>query len=30
LGTVEKGRVDWDEKSVAEKFARYLEENVKQ
>jgi protein KTI12 len=30
LGTVEKGRVDWDEKSVAEKFVRYLEENVKQ
>jgi protein KTI12 len=30
LGTVEKGVVDWGEEAVAEKFARYLEENVKQ
>jgi protein KTI12 len=29
LGTTEKGAVDWSEKSVAEKFALYIEENLK-
>jgi len=30
LGTTEKGAVDWSESSVADKFSRYLEENLKQ
>lgn len=30
LGTTEKGAVDWEEASIAGKFARYLEENVRQ
>ncbi|KAG5716758.1 Protein kti12 [Termitomyces sp. T112] len=29
LGTTEKGAVNWDEKSIAGKFAAYLEEHVK-
>ncbi|KAK7692458.1 hypothetical protein QCA50_004083 [Cerrena zonata] len=29
LGTVEKGVVDWSEESVADKFAAYIEENLK-
>ncbi|KXN90648.1 Protein kti12 [Leucoagaricus sp. SymC.cos] len=29
LGTTEKGAVDWEERSIADKFARYLEENIK-
>ncbi|CAL1706625.1 unnamed protein product [Somion occarium] len=29
LGTVEKGAVDWSEKSIADKFAAYIEENLK-
>lgn len=29
LGTVEKGAVDWSEESVADKFAAYVEENLK-
>ena len=29
LGTTEKGAVDWSEKSVADKFALYIEENLK-
>ena len=29
LGTTEKGNVDWSEKSVAQKFVEYLEENLK-
>ncbi|KAF9452346.1 chromatin associated protein KTI12 [Macrolepiota fuliginosa MF-IS2] len=30
LGTTEKGAVVWEESSIAEKFSRYLEENVQQ
>ncbi|KAJ3571768.1 hypothetical protein NP233_g3539 [Leucocoprinus birnbaumii] len=30
LGTTEKGAVDWEESSIADKFARYLEETVRQ
>lgn len=29
LGTIEKGRVDWSEENVAEKFATYVEGNLK-
>lgn len=29
LGTTEKGAVDWNEQSVAEKFVAYLEENFR-
>ena len=29
LGTTEKGAVDWSEKSVAGKFAAYVEENAR-
>ncbi|KAF7793958.1 hypothetical protein EIP86_005082 [Pleurotus ostreatoroseus] len=29
LGTVEKGAVDWGEGAVAEKFAQYVEENLR-
>ena len=29
LGTTEKGAVDWSEESVAEKFASYIEGNLK-
>ncbi|KZT66358.1 chromatin associated protein KTI12 [Daedalea quercina L-15889] len=29
LGTIEKGQVDWSEESVAEKFATYVEGNLK-
>ncbi|EMD37286.1 hypothetical protein CERSUDRAFT_135770 [Gelatoporia subvermispora B] len=29
LGTIEKGAVDWSEESVAEKFATYIEGNLK-
>ncbi len=29
LGTTEKGAVDWSEKSIAHKFAMYIEENLK-
>lgn len=29
LGTTEKGAVDWSEESVGDKFATYLEENLK-
>lgn len=29
LGTMEKGKMDWSEESVAHKFVVYLEENVK-
>lgn len=29
LGTTEKGVVDWSEGSVAQKFALYIEENLK-
>jgi len=29
LGTMEKGPVDWSEESIAEKFAAYLQENLK-
>lgn len=28
LGTIEKGTVNWDEKSIADKFVAYLEEHV--
>lgn len=28
LGTTEKGAVDWSEKSVADKFVVYIEENM--
>jgi protein KTI12 len=30
LGTTEKGVVDWSEARVAEKFATYLEDNLRQ
>ena len=30
LGSTEKGAVDWSEDKVAEKFAEYLEENLRQ
>lgn len=29
LGTIEKGQVDWGEESVADKFAAYVEGNLK-
>ena len=29
LGTTEKGAVDWSEGSIADKFARYIEENLR-
>lgn len=29
LGTTEKGAVDWSEESIADKFAAYIEENLK-
>lgn len=29
LGTIEKGQVDWSEESVADKFATYVEGNLK-
>jgi protein KTI12 len=29
LGTVEKGKVDWSEGRVAERFIEYLEENLR-
>ncbi|KAI0688224.1 chromatin associated protein KTI12 [Cytidiella melzeri] len=29
LGTTEKGAVDWSERSIADKFAVYIEENLK-
>lgn len=29
LGTTEKGQVDWGEESVANKFAAYVEDNLK-
>jgi protein KTI12 len=29
LGTVEKGKVDWSEECVADKFGDYLSENLK-
>lgn len=29
LGTTEKGAVDWSEESIADKFASYIEENLK-
>lgn len=30
LGTIEKGQVDWSEASVADKFAAYIEGNLKE
>ena len=29
LGTTEKGAVDWSDKSIADKFVLYIEENLK-
>jgi protein KTI12 len=29
LGSTEKGRVDWDEESIARKFSVFLEEHLK-
>lgn len=29
LGTTEKGAMDWSEESIADKFAAYVEENLK-
>ncbi len=29
LGTTEKGTVDWNEESVADKFVDYLEEHLR-
>lgn len=29
LGTTEKGAVDWSDRSIADKFVLYIEENLK-
>lgn len=29
LGTTEKGAMDWSEESIADKFAAYIEENLR-